>query len=210
MARLTYVEAEQIAARGRPWTFRMEYTGHNAANASGFSDKYWYATGRGDAEMVEVGWGAVGSRPQLMLMPFHKLAAKVAEKIGKGYDFAPTAYVRMSAVNLAKLGGMTAAVATASPVKHASSMTPPKPRAKPAPAPPAPTISGHNQSKTTAAKQTALGTPWSLITKLRAVRQGTALLKWEALDAAGSVLLDFDPTGGRDFAADYDIELELL
>ena len=208
MARLTYQDAERIAQKGRPWTFRLEYTGHNAANLGGFSDKYWYATGRGEHEMVEVGWGKIGSRPQTMLLPYHKLANKVAEKLGKDYDYTNTAYVRMSPANIAKLGGAVNA-SPAPPVKQVSSVAP-NPRRKVAPPKVATTMSGHVQSKAKAKKLAGLGTPWSLITKLRAVRQGTALLKWEAMDASGAFLLDFDATGGRDFAADYDIELELL
>ena len=162
MARLTYQEAEQIAGRGRPWTFRLEYTGSNASNQSGVSDKYWYATGRGTSEMVEVGWGRIGSRPQTMLLPFNKLADKVTEKRNKGYNYVNTPYVRMSAANLTKLGGQPPTQAPA--VKQVSSMTPKtlKPKSKPVPA-----------SKVKPAKRALLCAPWTDIVKLRAVRQGT-------------------------------------
>ena len=208
MARLTYQDAERIGKRGRPWTFRLEYMGCNSANQSGHSEKYWYATGRGETEMVEVGWGKIGSRPQTMLLPFHKLAAKVAEKLNRNYDYADTAYVRMSPENLAKLGGIVP-ISPAPAVRQVSSATPAKPKSK-APSMAVPVAPGHTQNKAKAANQAALGTPWSLVVKLRSVRQGTTLLKWEALDATGVVLLGFDPSVGRDFAADYDIDLEFV
>ena len=202
MAKLTYSDAERISSNNRPWTLRLEYQGTNQANQSGYSSKYWYATGRGQHEMVEVGWGKVGSKSQTMLLAWDKVWDKVDEKLTKGYVYAATPHIRMSAANLAKCGTVTAPATSA--VKTASSMTPVKRTSKPAPvtAPVAPTAKAHSQA--------SLGAPWSLIVKLKAVRQGTTLVKWDGIDAAGDHVLDFTADSGRDFAGTHNLEIELL
>ena len=100
MATLTLRDARRIAANTRPWTLRME-----CVDPSTNTNKYWFATGRGTNESVETGSGRIGAKPALRLVSFAKFVGKVQEKLGKGYSYASTRFVRMSAANLAKLGG---------------------------------------------------------------------------------------------------------
>jgi len=214
MARLTIHDAEDKARKGRPWSFRLEYVGSNPANKSGWSSKYWYATGRGITEMIEVGWGANGNPPQgTTLVTWAKLRKVVPEKRSKGYDYADHGYVRMSAKSIAKLGGATPSTPAqgnakpapaplsqhplGNPVKQAQPLTP----ATPAPAAPAGPVSPD---------LLALGEPWSLVRSLKVIRKGTTLTGYSAQDKDGDELLKFDPAGGIEFARDYDIDIELV
>lgn len=101
MAKLTFEECRKTAGRRRPWTFRLEF--HGTTPNGNPSAKFWYATGRGLDEAVEIGWGAIGQPPSHQLIDWAELRPRVEEKLRKGYDYAPTDYVRMSAANLAKL-----------------------------------------------------------------------------------------------------------
>jgi len=211
MARMTIHDAEDIARRGRPWSFRLEYVGSNAANKSGWSSKYWYATGRGLGEPVEIAWGKNGAPPHgSMLADWDKLRDKTEEKLAKGYDYTDHGYVRMSAKAIAKLGGAT-------PSKPGKKAKAPK---KPKPAPvsnhplgnPAQAASAPAQATNTPAQVSsdllALGEPWSLIRSLKVLRDGTTVKGYSAVDENGDELLKFDPKGGVEFARDYDVDIE--
>ena len=209
MAKLTMQDAEKIAGRNRPWTFRLEFIGNNPSNASGRSEKYWYATGRGLSEAVEIGWGKIGSKPQHQLIDWPELRSRVADKLGKQYDYADTNYVRMSAASLATLGGTTpsAPVAAPQPPQPAAPVPTPQPAA-PAPVAP-PTASQPMYTKTPSQDQLDLGEPFSLIRALRFKRDaaGTAIVGFTALDEDGDVLLDLTEPDGQDFIAKYDPEI---
>lgn len=101
MAYLTLYDAHRLAAKDRPWTFRMEYVGYNGANASGTSSKFWLATGRGLAEPVEIHYGALGSKGTILVKDFAYLAKKVKDKIRKGYLYADTPFVRVRQATIA-------------------------------------------------------------------------------------------------------------
>jgi len=189
MAKLTISDVERIAGRGRPWTIRLEFAGADPANAGGFSDKYWYATGRGLTEAVEIGWGANGNGAQHQLIDWPELRKRVAEKLAKGYGYVDTPYIRMTTASLARLGGPTKG--TPAPVQ----VTP-----VPNPVPPPVTRS---------AALVALGEPWSLTHHLKVLRDGTTVKGYAAIDDNGDELLQFDPQRGVEFARDYNLEIEL-
>lgn len=199
MPRLTIIDAEGIANRNRPWTIRLEFHGSNPANTSGVSSKYWYATGRGLAEKVETGWGAIGSAPQHQLIDWAELKIRVADKQSKGYKWADTPYVRMSKASLATLTGNpfisvpanTAIVAIPTPSLMGAAQVMSAP-------------SGINPSLA------ALSPPFSMIHALRILRDGVKLLGYKALDSAGDELMQMPPVDGLQFAQKYDIEIKFV
>ena len=200
MALLTLAEAEQIAGRGRPWTFRLEFCGSNPSNVSGQSDKFWYATGRGLAEPVEAGWGANGNAPQFQLIDWTELRIRVADKLAKGYDYADTPFVRMSPANLAVVMGVGAqAVTQAVPVTATNATA----GSTSAVLITAPVLVG----KPPAASLVALGTPWSLICGLRVLLDGTKVKAYSAFDAQGKELLQLDPAAGIAFAQQHNVDV---
>lgn len=212
MAKLTIHDAEDIARKGRPWSFRLEYTGPNPANASGWSDKYWYATGRGLNEPVEIAWGANGHPPHgTRLTTWSKIRKVVPDKRANGYDYVDHGYVRMSAQALSKLGGATAS----KPGKKANHANPaPKPApvsnhplGKPGQTPSAP-VQATNTPTQVSPDLLALGEPWSLIRSLKVLRNGTKVKGYSAQDENGDELLRFDPKGGVEFAREYDVDIE--
>jgi hypothetical protein len=198
MARLTIIDAEGLAMRNRPWTIRLEYHGTNTANASGTSHKYWYATGRGMNEMVECGWGAIGATPANQLIDWTDLKAKVVEKQTKGYVWADTPYIRMSAKSLASLTGVVMAPPTPS--------TPTPPPAVVATVTPVPSV---GLGKINPAL-VSLGQPFSLIHALRIFRDGAKMIGYKALDSAGNDLLQMTSADGLDFAQKYGLEIKFL
>ena len=205
MAKLTLQEAEQIAGRGRPWTIRLEFVGVNLANASGVSSKYWFATGRGLNEAVEIGYGAIGSSPQYRLIDWDKLRQRVADKTSEGYVYAHTPYVRMSAVNFAKVTGNP--VATSPTAKAVSSAPTSVLTPAPAPALVTPPSVPVVTPKVVSQAQQALGAPYSLIATMRILRQGLTIMGYSARDASDDELMVLDPTDAVDFARDYDIDI---
>ncbi|OHD16817.1 MAG: hypothetical protein A2Y38_22225 [Spirochaetes bacterium GWB1_59_5] len=95
MATLTFKQAEALADKGRPWTFKMQFQGLDPSNASGQSDKFWLATGRGKGEPVEIHFGATGTVGQVQVHDWAYVAAKVPEKEAKGYRYVDTLFVRV-------------------------------------------------------------------------------------------------------------------
>ena len=203
MARLTIIDAEGIAARSRPWTIRLEYHGVNHNNASGTSDKFWYATGRALHEQVEIGWGAIGAKPQLLLVSWQDLRTRVAEKQAKGYQWEDTGYVRMSPASMAKI------------INPSAAMVAPKktPVAAPAPVTPVVAPTPVSMMPIPPAANPALvklGAPFSLISALKIIRDGVKLLGYKALDAAGDELLEMTKTDGLKFAQDYGVDIKFV
>ena len=224
MACLTINDAEQIASRGKPWTFRLEFTGSNSANASGVSDKYWYATGRGLAEMVEAGWGANGNGAQHQLIDWNDLRKRVTEKLAKGYTYVTTPYTRMTPASLAKLGGPTPTGGHL-PVRTIQTTVLPTGTSVNIPVstsaacgvgsvtvmlPPTATVAVSVPAVKRCAALLALGDPWALTNHLEVIRNGITLVGWKAIDDEGDETgIRFDPDGGKKFATDYDLELVL-
>jgi len=191
MALLMLQDAETIAQKNRPWSIRLEFLGVNANNKNGISDKYWYATGRGLNEAVEIGWGAVGRKPQTQLTTWAELRNRVPDKLAKGYMYVTHPYIRMSAGNIAKIIGQA-------PVA-------PQPRA--APAKKTKQVMPQPSNWTMSATQTALGAPWNLIHILKIARKGTKVLGFKAFDEKGNEILMFDEDGGREFARDHGLDI---
>lgn len=180
MAKLTLTDAENTAKRTRPWTFRLE-----GSDVSSGGQSFWYATGRGLAEAVEVGTGLIGTPPTHQLIDWPTLKTMVAAKLAEGFTYADTGFIRMSAVSLAKLA--TASLPVPTPVKP---VLPPTPQ----------------QAVSTSLQ--ALGEPFSLIRKLRLKREGTTILGYVALDEQGIEVMEFNRSVGLKFATDHEIEVE--
>ena len=147
-------------------------------------DDCWFATGRALDEMVEVGGGPSGGKVTTQLVTWATLHSEVADRMGEGFDYVDAPYRRMSRASLAQLGIST---------------TPKTPPLAPQVPP----------THTPSATQAALGEPWSLVCSLRMLRAsgGTTVKGYEALDAGGDKLFDFDPQGGVDFARDHDLDI---
>jgi hypothetical protein len=167
------------------------------------SQKFWYATGRALNEPVEVGWGAIGSLPQTQLIDWTELQNRVNDKLAKGYDYAPTDFIRMTAASIATIGGQApvpvpspSPVTKAPPVPVAASVAPSTPTG--------PVV----YSKAPTAALLALGEPWSLIRALKVQRKGTVVTHYAALDATGAHLLDFTSKAALEFATQHDVEVE--
>jgi len=204
MSKLTASDASRIAASGRPWSLRLEFVGSNPANQSGVSSKFWYATGRKNTEAVETGHGAIGSKPATNLVDWASFQVKVADKLAKGYDYVDAPFQRMSAANLAKLGGHTPSPA---PAKR-------KPQApRPAPASPTPSVPAPKavvvapQPNAPSASLLALPAPFCNVRFLKLKRVGTKVDGFSALDENQKYLLGMTDDSGLDFARDHDVEI---
>jgi len=92
MAKLTLADARNTMSRGRPWTFRLEYSG--LTDAGNPSHKFWLAAGRGRNEPVEIHHGKVGGKPQILVKDWAFVEAKTPEKEAKGYRYVDTPFVR--------------------------------------------------------------------------------------------------------------------
>jgi hypothetical protein len=200
MARLTLNDCELIAQRNRPWTFRLEF--HGTTPTGGTSAKFWYATGRGITEAIEVAWGALGNLPQqYQVIDWTELQNRVAEKLGKGYQYADTPFIRMSAANLALLtAGQTTPLPPVAPV--VAPVPPPAVVTKPA----APVVMA--PVKPQHPGLLALGEPWSLIRALKLHFDGKTLLGYDALDEDGDVLFMLTKDQGLKSAQEYDLEVK--
>jgi len=186
MATLTIHTVSAIAAKGRPWTFRLE-----CSDPSNNTSKFWYATGRGLNEAIECAWGRIGNTPQYKLIDWTELRAKVAEKLGKGYTYANTPYERMSPGNLAKLTGTQPSLAPTSP----PAVTAPIPVAV---APP-PVIQAPVASTPPVHVNPSLPPPFGLIKWLKPAKGGA----WDALDSNKDKLFGLPLTGGVQMLKDF-------
>jgi len=186
-------EAEAIAEKKHPWSIRLEFTGVNVNNKNGVSDKYWYASGRGLSEAIEIGWGAVGRKPQTQLTTWAELRNRLPDKLAKGYIYVNYPYVRMSAGNIAKILGWVPTPPTTAQVKKVKQVGVPS---QPIPS-----------NWVMSATQSILGAPWNLIYTLQLVRKGTEVIGFKALDKKGAEILMLDENGGREFARDHGLEI---
>lgn len=204
MARLTLVDVHRIAAKQRPWTIRME-----CVDPSTNTSKFWFATGRGTNEAVEIGWGRIGSAPQLQLTSFAKFEAKVHEKLGKGYDYADTPFVRMSAQSLNMIQGNSghtpgsgyalSAANKAKPAPVSSTPVPSAPAPVAAPLSPAASLSPVHVNP-------SLPMPFGYIRWLRPAKGGG----WEALDSCEQKLLDLPFASGKTMLRDFPSTISIL
>ncbi len=122
MARLTLSDARSTMGRGRPWTFRLECTvgGRNA---------FWLATGRSRHEPVEIHYGAIGNKPQILVKDWAYVERKAPEKEAKGYVYVDTPFVKVQPSTIAAAAGSKAPtpVAAPKPVPKVKTPTAPTP-----------------------------------------------------------------------------------
>lgn len=169
--KVTLKDVNRIAARNRPWTLRLEYVAFPPPGAN----KFWFGTGRGTNESVEIGWGRIGNKPQYQVISFQEFVTRVNDKISKGYAVAAGPFVRMRPETIQVLKTLTAAatppVQVSTPAAPVSISVPPPVQATFPP-----------------------GTdPFTLIKSLTPIKQG-----FDALDANGAVLMQLTLDSGRD------------
>lgn len=82
---LTLNEVRDLAQRKRPWTLRLE------CSRTGM---YWYATGRGLHEPVEIVQPPTGTGG--CLADFAHFARGVGDRLGEGFVYAGTPYIPLS------------------------------------------------------------------------------------------------------------------
>jgi len=131
MATLNLTDARKLMTNGRPWTFRLEYRDSRPPNFSN-SHKFWLCTGRGRNEPVEVHYGRVGNKAQIIVKDWTYVEAKTPEKIAKGYAYAQTGFVKVQQSTIDNHNASQAVAAT--------KPLPAKPKPIP-PAPPTPPVS---------------------------------------------------------------------
>jgi|APSaa5957512622_1039677.scaffolds.fasta_scaffold05605_10 predicted DNA-binding WGR domain protein len=192
MARLTLGEARNNVSRKRPWTFRMEFHDPTAN-----SHKFWLATGRGRHEPVEVHYGRIGSKAQIIVKDWAYVEKKATEKFAKGYRYADTPFVRIQQSTIDAHTG-TKPVPTINSVRAANNQ-PPLPTA-PKPLPPQVRAAVASAVNTVLAPTVTSSGPYAKVASVKRIDKGT----WHALDASGSKVLDLTPTGARDLVAEYD------
>ena len=181
MPRLTIIDAEGLAARGRPWTIRLEIVSLTTGKAT----NYWYATGRASTESIEIGHGVVGQPPKNELIDWPKLRSLVQSHQAIGAIWADTPYIRMTQKSIDTL---FMAKLNANPPTNPSTISP----------------------TTNRLSILALGQPFSLIYALRILRDGVKLVGYEALDASGNYLLKMPPGDGLAFAQKHDVEIKFV
>lgn len=183
MARLTLTDARNLMLKGRPWTFRLEFQGPNPSNKTGWSTKFWLATGRGSHEPVEIHYGTIGgANPTIMVKDWSYVEAKAPEKEAKGYSYADTPFVRVQPSTIA---GASPAPVVAPP----ASSVPQWPTTKPLPVQaPALPLTGNTPPG-----------PWGRIVSVQKQSDGT----WAGLSSTGSKVLAMTKDGARNLVRDY-------
>lgn len=93
IAPVSVEEALRLSVVGKPWRVRLVFDGANAANKSGKSNKWWQAASSpfdpGSGALVS--WGAAGSNGQVSRSDSDSAIARAADKLRKGYRYAPDA-----------------------------------------------------------------------------------------------------------------------
>lgn len=207
MAKLELAGAASLAARNRPWSVRLEFVSPKTGAV-----EFWYATGRGLSESVEMGGGDNGTVPQTLLGTFDDFRAGVHEKLGRGYQYVNAPYQRMRPENLAKVT-LTGLVVPSSSVYAPG---PPGPGTQvPAPPPPAPgggIAAPAVSPKIVTLAQQALGSPYDLIRSFRVKRLPASgvpsVIMMEALDVLGGVLLLMQVQEAVSFARDHVLDIQ--
>ncbi len=167
MATLHFADAERLSRQGKPWTFRLECT-VNGRNA------FWLATGRARNEPVEIHYGGIGNKPQIIVKDWDYVAAKTPEKTGKGYDYTNTPFVRVRQATIDDLARK----------RKAAGLPVPKPTPKPATPTPKP-------ATPPPAAPTKGGDPYSRVVQVCPTANG----QWVAVDASGRQLFAMPKRG---------------
>jgi len=122
MSILTVTDARTLMGRGKAWTFRLELR-DPASN----SHKFWLCTGRSRHEPVEVHYGRVGSKPQIIVKDWVYVEQKCPEKVAKGYIYVDTPFVRVQPSTIAGVAQATPAWPGAKMMPVQQPVTAPKP-----------------------------------------------------------------------------------
>ena len=178
MARLTLTDARSKMINGRPWTFRLEFQGPNSAVASGWSTKFWLATGRGRHEPVEIHYGVIGSTGSILVKDWDYVEKVAPEKEAKGYVYADTPFIRVRQATLDAATQVT--IPTAAPVATI-----------PTPVVTAPVV--------TAPILSSLTGPWSRIVSVQKQPDGS----WWGFDAQGSKVLGMPKDAARNLVKNH-------
>ena len=83
----TIQAARQARREGAPWRIRIEHTGSNSDNKSGYSYKYWECSGVGYGT-VKVQWGRINTIQGTLHKPFAYVEDNLPKKLRKGYRYA--------------------------------------------------------------------------------------------------------------------------
>lgn len=97
-------EASVLEGRGKDWCVRLVYVGPNPENASGRSEKFWQAFGRGTG-VVEVRWGRLGANGQSQDKNWHDALTRAEEKLRKGYAYDDGTGQQAAKVAARRVGG---------------------------------------------------------------------------------------------------------
>jgi predicted DNA-binding WGR domain protein len=85
----TIQAVRQARRAGATWRVRVEHRGRNPKNKSGYSYKFWEASGEGYGS-VTISWGRIGSTPRRQVKSFAHFEKKLDEKLyKKGYGYVP-------------------------------------------------------------------------------------------------------------------------
>lgn len=179
MATLTLTDARNLMLKGKPWTFRMEFQGPNPNNVSGWSTKFWLATGRARHEPVEIHYGTIGGgTPTILVKDWDYIEQKAPEKEAKGYVYKDTPFVRVrqSTINvwLTSQGQPKGAPLPVQP--------------SPPPAPPKPPVA-----------TSGLPGPWGRVSSVQKQADGS----WWGLDSVGGKVLQMTKDGARNLVQSY-------
>ena len=71
--------------RSRPWKIYLEFVGPNDNVQSGWSEKFWEASGRGFGASVTVRYGKIGTEGTRITKDWPYVERKVEAKIREGY-----------------------------------------------------------------------------------------------------------------------------
>lgn len=145
-------------------------------------NEVWAATGRGMHEPAEIIWGTQGGKEYRQLATWTAVVDAVTKNLNDGFVYVDAPYRRMSQECLDKIAGASAS--------------------------PANILGGGPSTFVVPPSLDALGAPWNLIRMLKMKRDGVIVLGYSARDENGNEVLMFDPQGGRDFAAEHNLDVE--
>jgi len=189
MARLNLTDARNLMLKSRPWTFRMEFQGPNPQVKSGWSNKFWLATGRAQNEPVEIHFGDIWApmnQRHILVKDWAYVERTAPEKVAKGYTYADTPFVRVQPSTIA--GAANTQPPPPKPVAPAQVQAPVAVQAPAVPKPPS----------------IPVGTilppgPWGKIVAVLSIPGGN----WVGLDAQGRKVMGLTKDGARRLVQDY-------
>jgi len=202
MATMTIDEAEALAQRKRPWTFGLTLQTTSPK-------KFWYATGRGTDEKLEVVSGHISGKPgaaslsvdDTEVVDWGDLQAKVDNLLANGFTYTSTGHKKMTDASWAIVKALRDGTPLPTPpVSQGILQTSiPLPGAAPAPVPPAPVFDPPPMG-TPKPGITPLTSPYDEIRALHPAKD-----RFDALDENGDVLCTLTVDEGRGLAQDHGV-----